>query len=126
MLLALLPSRDTPQARRSSSSDTQRPKWASTMARAAAPHSTASIWRMVGVRAGFAGASAPRRKMRPEILPASPRSSTSDPQLLPHLGDDQPDRPLGAHHDRARRERAAADRHLRAARGGPAVAGRRA
>src|SRR5437660_620298 len=52
MLLALLPSRDTPQARRSSSNGTKRPKWARTMASAAAPHSTASIWRTVGVRAG--------------------------------------------------------------------------
>jgi hypothetical protein len=48
-LLALLPSRDTPHAARSSSSGTTRPKWPSTIASAAAPHSTASIWSTVGV-----------------------------------------------------------------------------
>jgi hypothetical protein len=55
-LLALLPSRDTPQATRSSSSGTQRPKWPSTMASAAAPHSTASICNTVGVRTRRGGA----------------------------------------------------------------------
>src|SRR3954464_15136268 len=49
MLLALLPSRETPQATRSCSSGIQAPWWARTMASAAAPHSTASICRMVGV-----------------------------------------------------------------------------
>src|SRR6478609_2656873 len=53
MLLALLPSRETPQATRSCSSGIQAPWWASTMASAAAPHSTASICGMVGVRLTF-------------------------------------------------------------------------
>ena len=53
MLLALLPSRETPQATRSCSSGIQAPWWARTMASAAAPHSTASICRMVGVRLTF-------------------------------------------------------------------------
>ena len=49
----MLPSRDTPQATRSSSSGTKRPKWPSTIASAAAPHSTASIWMTVGVFTRF-------------------------------------------------------------------------
>src|SRR5690349_1808501 len=47
---ALLPSRETPQAVRNSSSGTILPWYPRTMARAAAPHSTASICKMVGVR----------------------------------------------------------------------------
>src|ERR1700722_472251 len=50
MLLALLPSRETPHATRSCSSGTHEPWWASTIASAAAPHSAASICRIVGVR----------------------------------------------------------------------------
>src|SRR5258708_26048823 len=50
ILLALLPSRETPQATRNCSSGIQLPCQASTIASAAAPHSTASICRMVGVR----------------------------------------------------------------------------
>src|SRR5216684_362356 len=53
ILLALLPSRDTPHATRSCSSGIHAPWLASTIARAAAPHSTASICRMVGVRLTF-------------------------------------------------------------------------
>src|ERR1035441_9152355 len=50
MYSALLPSRETPQSSRSTSSGTYRP-WNSRMIpSAAAPHSAASIWRTVGVR----------------------------------------------------------------------------
>src|ERR1700730_3553857 len=62
MLLALLPSRETPQATRSCSSGTQAPWWASTIARAAAPHSTASICRIVGVRFTALRQSRPRAR----------------------------------------------------------------
>jgi hypothetical protein len=50
MLPALLPSRDTPQATRSSSSDTRRPSQPMTMASDAGPHSVISICSTVGVR----------------------------------------------------------------------------
>src|SRR5258707_3541303 len=50
ILLALLPSRETPQATRNCSSGIQAPWWASTIASAAAPHSTASICNTVAVR----------------------------------------------------------------------------
>src|SRR5450755_2466686 len=50
LLLAWLPSRETPHATRNCSSGTHEPWWASTIASAAAPHSAASICRIVGVR----------------------------------------------------------------------------
>src|ERR1700722_7090815 len=48
-LLALVPSRETPHEIRSSSSGTLFPKYARIMESAAAPHSTASICKTVGV-----------------------------------------------------------------------------
>ena len=47
---ALLPSRLTSHAVHSSSIGTQRPKWASTEPRHAAPHSAVSCWGKIGVR----------------------------------------------------------------------------
>ena len=75
MALALDPSRDTPQASRSSSSGTTLPKWASTMPSEAAPHSVSSICSTVGTltrcRGNVTGGPARRRAGRPATAPAA-------------------------------------------------------
>src|SRR5262245_41872399 len=96
MLLALLPSRETPQATRSSSSGTQRPKCASTIASAAAPHSSAFSCRIVVVLPRFMRI---LRQQHPEWAclaeeePCVARGLTGDPEGGPPSG-----RPFPAAH----------------------------
>src|SRR6188472_2164973 len=128
MLLALLPSRETPQATRSCSSGIQAPWWASTMASAAAPHSTASICRMVGVRLTFLVQNSLRNRCQSDggrtgggIICGDGALSINSGQALEE-GDHQVDRALPPCGDFRARQRSAGETNRRPFSNRPTVA----
>src|SRR5882724_4375169 len=127
MLLALLPSRETPQATRSCSSGIQAPWWASTMASAAAPHSTASICRMVGVCLTFLRQNSLRNRCHSDGgragggICGDGALSIKAGQALEE-GDHEIDRALPARGDFRARQRSTGETNRRAFANRPAIA----